>query len=164
MIIVVILYCALAGHVMAVMSSGRPGDQVTLTSVLNEFKEPVSVWLEYRLQEFKPGTGGTLSVYLLSKLHVPTRVYFREWNVIWNGWQRGCFSIPTGTYRVMFLATLGLPYHSDIYLDNIEFRQGYACYGGSIMPTWKPPTGNIIFLLRNKFCETGCLSQCRATY
>jgi len=128
---------------MAVISSGRWGDQVTLTSVLHEFKEAVSVYIDYRLQESKPGSGGSLSVYLLSKQHVPMRTHLREvHSALSSGWKRGCFYIPRGTYHVMFLGTLGIPYHSDIYLDNIKLRNKYVCEDSI-----KQPTGNIIFLL-----------------
>ena len=136
-------YFALAGHVMAVISSGRWGDQVTLTSVLHEFEEDVSVYIDYHLQESKPGSGGTLSVYLLSKQRVPMRVNLRELHFALNGgWKRGCFYIPRGTYHVMFLGTLGVTYHSDIYLDKIELQSKHEC-----RHIIKQPTGNIIFLL-----------------
>ena len=41
----------------------------------------------------------------------------------------------------MFLATLGLPYYSDIYLDNVKVGQ-LMCHQENM----KPPIGNIIFL------------------
>jgi len=135
---------------MAFISSGRPGDQVTLTSVLREFEEPVVLKLDYLLEESKPGTGGTLSVYLVSKHRVPMRLHLKEGTtaVLSGGWKRGCVYIPRGTYRVMFLGTLGRTYESDIYLDNIAFHHSYdrhddVCHEDII----KPPTGNIIFLL-----------------
>jgi len=130
---------------MAVMST-RPGDQVTLTSVLHEFKEPVSVRFDYRLQGSTPETDGTLSVYLLSKQRVPQRLYLTtgaDWqNDLPRGWKTGRFNIPSGSYHVMFLATLGLPYRSDIYLDTIVVSLCPHCF------RWlKPATGNILFLL-----------------
>jgi len=132
---------------MAVMSDGRPGDQVTLTSVLHEFKEPASVRFDYSLQGSTPETDGTLSVYLLSKQRVPMRLQLKiiRSTDLPGDWKRGCFEIPSGTYHVMFLATLGLQYHSDIYLDNIEFRPSGYCRGDNI----KPSSGNrsIIFIL-----------------
>jgi len=130
---------------MAVMSSGRVGDQVALTSVLHEFKEPVSLTVDYYLQESRPGTSGTLSVYLLSKQRFPTRLHFGKFQMIEliGGWKRDCVHIPNGTYHVMFLATLGLPYHSDIYLDNIQLRPNDFCSGNNI----DEPTGNFTLML-----------------
>jgi len=119
----------LAGDMMAVMSSGHRGDKVTLTSVLHEFQEPGCIKLDYLLQESTPETGGSLSVYLLTKQRVPIRLQIEEWKTMHDhqGWKRGGVYIPTGTYRVMFLATLGLPYRSDIFLDNIELGPGWHC-------------------------------------
>ena len=136
---------------MAVMSSGRVGDQVALISVLYEFQQPVCITLDYYLQESRPGTSGTLSVYLLTKQHVPIRLSFGKMSQVWSDigdigdWKHRCVHIPSGTYHVMFLATLGLPYNSDIYLDNIQFRPEYLCSGNDIMPT-----GNFILLLTSR--------------
>jgi len=133
----------LAGHVMAVISSGRVGDQVTLTSGLREFEEPVCITFDYRLDEPRPGAGGTLSVYLLSKQLLPIRLQLEELNPVSDGsWKSGCVYIPNGTYYVMFLATLGMPYYSNIYLDNIEVVHEILCHEHSIRPT-----GNIILFL-----------------
>ena len=131
---------ALIGHVMTVKSAGHLGDQVSLTSVLYEFDEPVCITLDYYLQESKPRASGSLSVYLLTKHRVPLRLHLEEQNAVISGdWKRGCVYIPTGTYHVMFLATLGLPYYSDIYLDNISLGHRDLCY----RPVVKP-TGNIL--------------------
>jgi len=128
---------------IVVISSGHLGDQVTLTSALHEFEEPVSITFEYRLDESKPGTGGTLSVYLLSKQLLPERLQLEELNTVLHvSWKRGCVYIPNGTYYVMFLATLGMPYYSNIYLDNIAVVHENLCHGHSIKPN-----GSIIFFL-----------------
>jgi len=133
---------------MAVMSSGRVGDQVKLTSVLHKFHKQVSLTFDYYLQESRPETSGSLSVYLLSKQHFPMRLRFGEFqmsaaivsSVLSGRWKRDCVHIPSGTYHVMFLATLGLPYHSDIYLDNIQVLPNDFCSGNNI-----EPTGNFTF-------------------
>jgi len=142
---------------MGVMAIGRLGDQVTLTSVLHEFIEPVSVIFEYHImQRSTPETGGLLAVYLLSKERVPMRLHFTDLygqTDLPRDWKRGCFNIPSGTYHVMFLAILGLPYHSDIYLDDIELRPSDYCSGDNI----KPSTGNIIYLLEIlSYCHAAC--------
>jgi len=135
----------LSGHVMRLQSSGRQGDQVTLTSVLYVFPKPVSIYVDFRSEESKPGTRSEISVYVLSKHRVPARVpRFAEFGsqVGWTeGWKRGCARIPRGTYHVMFLVTLGTPYYSDVYLDKIQFGNPYDC--GSIVRT---PTGSFTVL------------------
>jgi len=133
----------LTDYVMAVISLGRVGDQVALTSVLHRFQQPVCVTFEFLLQESKPGTSSTLSVYLLTVHHFPIRLRLEERNVadFRGGWKKGYVYIPRGTYQVMFLATLGLPYNSDIYLDNIKLVDSYRCDEDNIKPT-----GNAILL------------------
>jgi len=125
-------------HVMAVNSLGLTGDQVALTSVLHQFQQPVCVTFEFLLQESEPGTSSTLSIYLLTKHHFPIRLRLEVSPSSFRaGWKQGCVYIQSGTYHVMFLATLGLPYYSDVYLDNIDFVLGdnYCCRDNSIRPT-----------------------------
>ena len=135
---------------MAVISTGRVGDQVALTSVLHQFQQPVCVTFDYLLQESKPGTSSTLSVYLLTVQHVPIRLRFIESNVS-ASWQREYVYIPSGIYHVMFLATIGLPYMSDVYLDNIGLDRSYKCQGDNIKPTG-------IFISCKLKCEYFCRS------
>jgi len=133
----------LTDYVMAVISSGRVGDQVALTSVLHRFQQPACVTFQFLLQESEPGTSSTLSVYLLTVHHVPIRLRLEERTVTGfsESWKRGYVYIPSGTYQVMFLATIGLPYNSDVYLDNIKLVESYKCDEDIIKPT-----GNAILL------------------
>ena len=141
---------------MVVMSFGRRGDQVTLTSALHEFPEAVCVEFEYLLQESKPGTSGALSVYLLTTKHVPIRLRFKEIRFP-GAWKKGRVHIPSGAYHVMFLATLGLPYHSDIYLDNIADNvRSYFCDDHSVKPT-----GNINFLTNGTVRASNFVTETR---
>jgi len=133
----------LTDYFMAVNSFGHVGDQVALTSVLHQFQQPVCVTFEFLLQESEPGTSSTLSVYLLTLHHVPIRLRLKK---VWSGrlragWKKGCVYIQSGTYHVMFLATLGLPYRSDVYLDNIDFALDNYCSRENNAK----PTGNAIF-------------------
>ena len=134
---------------MAVTSSGCHGDQVMLTSVLYEFQQPAALEFDYLMQESESGASGSLSVYLLSTHRVPTKLDLnRLCSTLTGGWRRACVCIPSGTYRVMFLATLGLPHHSDVYLDNIQLAAHYMpCYTNSIRPA---PAGNFIFFINGR--------------
>ena len=90
---------------MVVMSFGRRGDQVTLTSVLREFREPVCIEFHFILQESKPESSGTLSVYLLTKQHVPMRLHLEEWRPRFaGGWKTGRVHIPV-SYTHLTLPT-----------------------------------------------------------
>ena len=132
----------LTDYFMAVNSFGHVGDQVALTSVLHQFQQPVCVTFEFLLQESEPGTSSTLSIYLLTKHHFPIRLRLEVSPSSFRaGWKQGCVYIQSGTYHVMFLATLGLPYRSDVYLDNIDFvLDNHCCRENNTKPT-----GNAIF-------------------
>ena len=145
---------------MSVKSAGHRGDQVMLTSVLHEFEVAASVTVHFLVEESTPGTGGSLSVYLLSKQRVPTRLPFVEWLFpsLDGDWKQGCATIPRGTYQVMFVATVGLPYQSDIYLDRIELGLQYRC--GRLFVR---PTGNctcFAAVVRLKYCIRNFISSC----
>ena len=123
---------------MAVKSFGHFGDQVTLTSVLHQFQQPVCLTFDFLIMESKLGTSSTLSVYLLSKQRFPTKLDMNQRVISSKGdWKRGDVYIPSGFYHVMFLATLGLPYQSDIYLDNIKVGHAEDCRESKIKPTGK---------------------------
>lgn len=112
-----------------------------LTSTQHEFQRPVSVTFDYLLQKSRPGSGGSLSVYLLTEQDVPTRLRFTELRSdLTGGWMKGCVYIPRGTYKVMFVATVGLPYHSDVYIDNVKLASDWCCQENDINPG-----GNLIF-------------------
>jgi len=156
----VLLFFTLAGYVISVKSAGHRGDQVMLTSVLHEFEGAASVTVHFLVEESTPGTGGSLSVYLLSKQRVPTRLPFVEWLFpsLDGDWKQGCATIPRGTYQVMFVATVGLPYQSDIYLDRIELGLQYRC--GRLFVR---PTGNctcFAAVVRLKYCIRNFISSC----
>jgi len=120
-----------------IRSSGRPGG-----ANVGTIRVSVATVHYIRLPAGRIHTRNSQhSVHLLSKHRVPTRLPELIESHIDEGWTRSYVEIPRGTYHVMFLVTLGLPYHSDVYLDKIE-----------LSPTilgWKPtysiakPTGNL---------------------
>ena len=110
---------------MRMMSSGRYGDQVALTSALHQFQQPGCVTFDFLLEMITPGNSSTLSVYLLTKHRVPTKLHVCSDSQ--EGWAKSRVYVPSGLYHVMFLATVGRPYRSDIYIDNIAIEPSYAC-------------------------------------
>jgi len=139
-----------------------------LTSVLRQFQQPVCLAFDFLLQELKPGTSSSLSVYLLSKQHFPTKLHVSQQTISSNGdWKRGSVYIPSGIYHVMFLATLGLPYHSDIFVDNIEVDEAHLCGGANIKPTgilfYFPIFSDIVYQIRTFYYQQKKLNmnKCR---
>ena len=111
---------------MVAKSTGLYGDQVTLTSRFHNFPEPTSLKFSYYIQQVDESTEGTLFVYLLSIQRAPVSQLFTSEsqpnnnNNNNNKWQDGELCIPAGKYYVQFLARQGLPFKSDIGLDNIQ--------------------------------------------
>jgi len=104
---------------MLAKSTGRYGDQVTLTSVIRKYSEPTVVKFSYYIQEVDASSGGALLVYLLSIQRAPVSLLFTSESRPNNEWQNSELCIPAGMYHIQFLARLGLPFKSDVGLDDV---------------------------------------------
>ena len=105
---------------MLAKSTGRYGDQVTLTSSVHNYSEPTILKFSYYIQQIDASTEGTLLVYLLSIQRAPVKQLFTSESQLSNKWQKHELCIPAGTYYVQFIARLGLPFKSDIGLDDVK--------------------------------------------
>ena len=105
---------------MLAKSTGRYGDQVTLTSSVHNYSEPTILKFSYYIQQIDASTEGTLLVYLLSVQRAPVKQLFTSESQLSNKWQKHELCIPAGTYYVQFIARLGLPFKSDIGLDDVK--------------------------------------------
>jgi len=112
--------CVWTGYIMLAKSTGRYGDQITLTSTIHNYSEPTILKFSYYIQEVDASTEGTLFVYLLSTQRAPVKRLFTSESQPSNEWQDHELCVPAGTYYVQFLARLGLPFKSDIGLDDIQ--------------------------------------------
>ena len=121
MLIFVQNYCHNAGYIMLAKSTGRYGDQVTLTSTIHTYTEPTTLTFSYYLQQVNASTVGTLLVYLLSIQRAPVmRLFTTSPSTSSNEWHDQELCIPAGTYYIQFLARLGLPFKSDIGIDDVQ--------------------------------------------
>jgi len=108
---------------MLAKSAGLYGDQVTLTSTIHSYAKPTILRFSYYIQEADESNGGSLLVYLLSVQRAPVVRLFTsesERNDDNNEWREQKLCIPTGTYYVVFLARLGLPFKSDVAIDDVQ--------------------------------------------
>jgi len=106
---------------MLAKSTGRYGDQVALTSAIRNYSQPTILRFSYYLQQVNASVVGTLLVYVLSIHRAPVRLLFATSpSISSNEWQDQELCIPDGTYYVQFLARLGLPFSSDIGLDDVQ--------------------------------------------
>jgi len=105
---------------MLAQSNGRYGDQVMLTSTIHNYSEPTILEFSYYVQEVDALTGGTLFVYLLSTQRAPVTQLFSSESQPSNEWRNRELCIPAGIYYLQFVARLGLPFKSDVGLDDIR--------------------------------------------
>ena len=105
---------------MLAKSTGRYGDQITLTSTIHTYSEPTSLRFSYYIQQVDASARGTLFVYLLSVQRAPVQELFTSESQSSNEWRVHELCIPAGTYYVQFLARLGLPFKSDVGLDDVQ--------------------------------------------
>ena len=96
---------------------GLQGDQVQLISPVHTFASPKPLTFAYNLQSGGK-IGGALSLYQFSVLKVPVMLLFADSDSV-NSVQTVTVCLPRGTYSLLFLATLGQPYASDVSVDNI---------------------------------------------
>ena len=109
-----------SGNVSALSKLGQQGDQVQLISPLHTLAEPTYLTFEYYLQS--GGIGGAISLYQYSELYVPVLRLFADSDHV-NRLQTAKVCLPNGTYSLLFLATLGQPFASDVTVDNIAFSE-----------------------------------------
>ena len=105
---------------MLAKSTGRYGDQITLTSTIHTYSEPTILRFSYYIQQVDASAGGTLFVYLLSIQRAPVKELFTSESQPSNEWRDHELCIPAGTYYVQFLARLGWPFKSDVGLDDVQ--------------------------------------------
>ena len=99
--------------------NGQQGDQVALISPSYTYARPTSLSFVYYLQSGE--IGGAISLYQYSELHVPVGLLFADSDHV-NSLQTATACLPNGTYSLLFLATLGQSFASDVTLDNVAFN------------------------------------------
>ena len=112
----IVLNVIISGNVTVFSRLGLQGDQVQLISPLHVFETPTTLIFNYYLQS--GGIGGALSLYQYSMLHVPVLLLFADSDNV-NSVQTATVCLPNGTYSLLFLATIGQPYASDVSVDNV---------------------------------------------
>ena len=111
---------------MFVNSIGRYGDRVALTSPKYETaSEPQAIAFQYYVQQEDINTGGALEVYVLSEEKVPEMILLRKDDNYYNSWVEAVYRLPKETsIYVMFVATLGLPFVSNVMIRNVMVNSG----------------------------------------
>jgi len=117
---------------------GQQGDSAKLTSPLWIFDRPSLLSFRYifitddSLSQ-SPQPPLSLTLYELTKLHVPRRQLFQTVDSLTvNEWNQATVCIPSGQYRLLFVATQGQPYSIDIGLDDIKIAG--SCSNPPLVP------------------------------
>jgi len=113
--------------------SGQVGDQVTLLSPMNTFKEGTKLSFYYHMRISEEDTTAALTLFTYSQLHTYEKRLIEIRGNHGTSWEKVSIFLPEGTYQLAFVATHGLQFLSDIALDEIELyfdddAQRYCTY------------------------------------
>jgi len=145
---------------MLAKSTGRYGDQTTLTSTLHNYSEPTILKFSYYIRQVDEFSKGTLFVYLLSIQRAPVKQLFTSESQRSNEWRDYELCIPAGTYYVQLIARLGLPFKSDIAVDDIQLTDERCKIQHTVSDT-----GNKVYLFGHfglSFLASDCTPSLRA--
>lgn len=112
----------LSGHYMLLTSSvSQPGDKVLLVSPRTVFSKPTQMSFYYHMWLNSTDSIASLAVYKYSLLRTFEQQLFVTSGNHGNAWQKATVCLPVGTYRIVFVGTVGMTYRSDIGLDDVTF-------------------------------------------
>ena len=100
----------------------KPGDKVLLISPLTTLMHPTKLTLRYALLGNSSDTAVSLRLHLYTQLKVLVvdKLIATADNVVPSGWESVSACLPDGVYHVVFEATHGLRYVTNIVMDSIE--------------------------------------------
>jgi MAM domain, meprin/A5/mu len=102
--------------------TGQPGAIVRLTSPQTTFSTPITVTFRYGILSTSSDTEVSLRVHLLTQLNVPVTqtLIATSDRARGTGWESASVCVPKGTYHVVFEATHGQAFMSNIVLDSVK--------------------------------------------
>jgi len=107
--------------------NGQTGDKVTLLAPEMTFPAHSSLSFSFYMYLNDSDAVGALAVYRYSPLRSYDTVLFMERGNRGSSWLERQVCIPTGTYHLAFVGTVGLTSLSDIAIDNIEIFEDRDC-------------------------------------
>jgi len=121
---------------------GQVGDQVTLLSPARTFAKDSTLSFYYHMRISDEDTTAALTVYTYSQLHVYERRLTEIRGNHGTTWQQESVCLPEGTYQLVFVATHGLQFLSDIALDEIKLNSdvfNQLCVSDTIKGNYRAP-------------------------
>jgi len=128
LLLLLLLPILISGSYVTVKSDvGQLGDQVTLLSPMNTFKEGTELSFYYHMRISEEDTMAALTLFTYSKLHVYEKRLVEIRGDHGTKWKQMSVYLPEGTYQLAFVATHGLQFLSDIALDDISVGLSRCC-------------------------------------
>ena len=106
---------------MVSSSMARIGDQIMLLSPLGKFVGNYKLQFYYYMHLDDSDKTAALSLYRYSQLQASDQQLFVATGDQGTSWQLATVCLPSGTYRLAFVATIGIPYLSDMAIDDISY-------------------------------------------
>jgi MAM domain, meprin/A5/mu len=117
-----------AGHYMLVSSSSsQTGDQVTLLLPTFTCSRPAVLTFYYHMWLNSTDSTAALTLFAQSPIGLNYQRLFLASGNKGPNWQSATVCLPAGTYRLAFVATIGLSFMSDIALDNVVVNLQRPC-------------------------------------
>jgi len=118
-----------SGYFMHLDSThGQFGDKATLLSPRTPFRARSSLKFSYHMMLNESDTLGALSVYRYTQLHTYDLLLFDVRGSQGQAWSTSVsICIPSGTYQLAFVGTVGFPSASDIAVDDVEVTLDINC-------------------------------------
>jgi len=107
--------------------NGQIGDQVTLFSPKRMFAASSFLTFSYFMHLNESDTAATLTVYKYSQLQTYDMKLFTARGNRGPIWHREEICIPSGTYQLAFVGTIGLPSLTGIAVDNVQIVDDDNC-------------------------------------
>ena len=126
---------------LVISAMGGLGDQVTFLSPTLTLQGPTSCTFSYNMWLNSTDTTAALSLYAQSAFGINFQQLFAASGNRGPQWNSVSVCLPSGTYRLAFVATVGFPFMSDIALDNIVLHYNSPCDVGPVQLQQVQQTG-----------------------
>jgi len=141
------VYTFFAGYFMWLDSLiGQTGDKVSLLSPTMTFSEHSLLTFQYHMLLNDTDTTGALSVFRMTELLSFDTLLYREHGNHGDSWNTAEVCLPSGTYHLTFVGTVGLKTLSDIAIDNIFISEHDKCVEPDSVP-------RSLYIVLNTFCS-----------
>ena len=106
---------------------GQVGDTLQLISPLINISQSIQLRFSYYMLRKQSDGGSLLQLFQVSKLGIRVPLLFENSMSVDSSWKRAIVCLPSGSYYLVFQATMGNPLVSDIAIDSIQVSTNEPC-------------------------------------